>query len=376
MKFKNVILSMAAMSILAVTVSCDDDDPVNPEPGALKPEAGTITGGPFTFNVDGEVDNVSGIGFDNSVERIGEKFNWVITDAVGNILGTPPTMEALEDVNFDGAGVGTCLIWYLRFNGELENASEGDNANDIVGDFDLSNSLEVRRLGKDGTPNGGTITGGPFNFTVDGEVDNVSGIDFDDSDERIGNNASWVITDESNMILGTPPSIQALNKVNFDGAGVGKCFVWYLRYNGELTNFESGKNVSDIEGEFNLSNSIEVDRNSAVAGTISGGPFNFVIDGQADIIGENKITLDSSNSVGENNSWVITDNEGNILGLPKTLADVEANDFDPAGVGTCLIWYARWNGEITGAEKGKNANDIEGDFALSNSLTVNRTAAN
>ena len=39
--------------------------------------------------------------------------NYVITDAQKNILGLPPTLEAVEGVNFDDAGVGACYIYHI-----------------------------------------------------------------------------------------------------------------------------------------------------------------------------------------------------------------------------------------------------------------------
>ncbi|WP_461443508.1 T9SS type A sorting domain-containing protein, partial [Maribacter sp.] len=53
--------------------------------------------------------------------------------------------EAVEGVDFDGAGAGTCLIWYLRYEDGLVGAEMGLNANDLMGCFDLSNSVEVVR---------------------------------------------------------------------------------------------------------------------------------------------------------------------------------------------------------------------------------------
>ena len=264
MKFKNVILSMAAMSLIAATVSCDDDDPVNPDNNA-EAEAGEISGGPFTFYVDGKVDNIAAgaITLDSSSSS-GSNSSWVITDAEGKILGLPPTLEAVSGVDFDEAGVGTCLIWYARWNGEPTGIAVDGIAEDIEGDFDLSNSITVNRL--EVTANAGEISGGPFIF-------------------------------------------------------------------------------------------------------------NSVSDGTPDTIGPNEITLDDSNAVGENSTWVITKEDGEILGFPASLEAVEMNDFDGAGPGVCLIWYARWDGEITGNEIGNNASEIRGNFALSNSLTVNRTVA-
>ncbi|MFS4483806.1 T9SS type A sorting domain-containing protein, partial [Hyunsoonleella sp. 2307UL5-6] len=134
-----------------------------------------------------------------------------------------------------------------------------------------------------------------------------------------------------------------------------------------------GKNANDIEGCFDLSNPITVERNNADGcqangGDLFGGPFSFCVeDGIADNIPEGAITV--ANSQGENFTWVVTDDAGNILGLPPTFSVV---DFDDVAAGVCLVWYLAWDGTITGAEVGMNASDIEGCFDLSNPITVNR----
>ncbi len=328
--------------------------------------AGTISGGPFTFTVDGMPDFVSGITLDSS-NAVGSESSWVITDDQGNILGLPPTLADVEGVDFDGAGTGVCLIWYARWEGTISGAEMGMNANDIEGNFALSNPLTVTR---NAPAEAGSISGGPFTFVVDGTPDNVSGITLD-STNASGSGSSWVITDDQGTILGLPPTLADVEGVDFDAAGVGVCLIWYARWEGEISGAEMGMNANDIEGNFDLSNSITVTRNApAEAGSISGGPFTFTVDGTPDFV--SGITLDSANASGSGSSWVITDDQGNILGLPPTLADVEGVDFDAAGVGVCLIWYARWEGEITGAEMGMNANNIEGNFDLSNSITVTR----
>ncbi|MCM5663902.1 hypothetical protein [Galbibacter mesophilus] len=329
--------------------------------------AGEISGGPFEFYINGQPDMVSGITLDDS-EAKGSMSTWVITDDQGNILGLPPTMEALEGVDFDGAGEGVCLIWYLRYEEGIEGLEAGMNASDLEGCFDLSNSITVNRIQG---ANAGTIAGGPFTFCVDGTADMVSGITLDDT-EAVGANSTWVVTDDMGNILGLPPTLAALEGVNFDGAGPGVCLIWYARWDGEITGAEVGNNAADITGNFALSNSIEVDRNQPMAGTISGGPFNFVVDGTPDMV--SGITLDDSNASGTNSTWVVTDDMGNILGLPPTLEALEGVNFDDAGVGVCLIWYLRFEDGLMGAEVGMNASNLAGCFDLSNSITVNRAA--
>jgi len=102
-------------------------------------EGGTLEGGPFEFCVgDGQSDNIS----DDEITvsgSAGPNLQWVITDDQGNILGLPPTLDV---VDFDGAGAGTCLIWYLAFEDGLMGAEVGNNAADLIGCFDLSNPIE------------------------------------------------------------------------------------------------------------------------------------------------------------------------------------------------------------------------------------------
>ena len=242
------ILFLAATAGLLMACSNDDDN-ANP----IIPEAGALTGGPFVFCIDGQTDNVSGISTDPNA--VGSNSTFVITDEAGSILGLPPTLNDVFGVDFDGAGGGTCLIWYLRYEDGLVGAAVGMNANDLQGSFDLSNSIEVVR----NAPNGGEIFGGPFNFNVDGNPDNVMGISLDGN--QSGTNNTWVITDDAGNILGLPPTLAAVEGINFDDAGAGVCLIWYLQFEDGLQGAEVGMNTSDLTGCFSLSNSITVTRN-------------------------------------------------------------------------------------------------------------------
>lgn len=219
--------------------------------------------------------------------------------------------------------------------------------------------------------NGGTLSGGPFTFTVDdGVSDFVSDITI--SGEILGSNTTFVITDDASTILGMPADLEALEAVDFEGAGAGICYIWYLAYEDGIQGLAMGENADEISGNFDFSNSIEVTREAYTnAGTLVGGPFDFNVgDGIVDNV--SGIT-NSETPAGTNSSYIITDDEGNILGLPVDLAALEGVDFDGAGDGVCLIWYIRYEDGLTGLEMGENANDLSGNFSLSNSITVNRT---
>jgi hypothetical protein len=344
--------------VLGVLTSCDNDDD---SAQALIPNAGVITGGPFTFVVDGVPDYVSGIETDPNA--VGTNRTFVITDDQGTILGLPPTNDALQVIDFDGAGIGTCLIWYLRFEDGLQGAEVGLNANDLEGSFDLSNSITVNRLG---APDAGVLSGGPFNFVVDGAADFVTGVSTDPI--AVGTNRTFVITDLNLNILGAPGTLEMLEGVNFDGAGRGVCLLWYLRYEND-TNIDTVTNAADLTGSFSLSNSIRIERGPN-AGVLTGGPFEFVVDGTPDMV--SGIAFENEeNRVGTNATWVITDDNGLILGTPPALAAVEGVDFDGAGTGICLIWYLRYEND-TNISTVTNANNLTGTFHLSNAITVTR----
>jgi len=117
------------------TADCDDGSCSNP-----LPTAATIAGGPFSFCAgDGTPDFVSGITLNGGSGTNGA---WVVTDAQLNILGLPGMPG---DVDFDTAGFGTCLIWYLNFE-DIAGAEVGMNVGDLTGCFALSNSIEVERM--------------------------------------------------------------------------------------------------------------------------------------------------------------------------------------------------------------------------------------
>ena len=356
--FKKALLGLIALMFM--TVACDDDDDIE-----IVPYAGTITGGPFEFVVDGVADMVSGIAIQNPNNLMGSGSSWVITDDAGNILGLPPTLNDLEAVNFDGAGAGICLIWHLRYEGVITGLETGQNASNLDGNFDLSNSIQVTRE----NVMAASLSGGPFEFIIDGEEDYVSGITVDDS-EVVGSLGSFVITDDMGNILGLPPTLADLEGVNFNGAGAGICYIWHITYQEGLQGLEAGENTSNLSGVFALSNSIQVTRLDVMASSLSGGPFEFIIDGNDDFV--SGISVDDSNAVGSMSTFVITDDSGNILGLPPTLADLEGVNFNGAGAGICFIWHLTYQEGIEGLEAGNNAADLMGSFALSNSIQVTR----
>ena len=187
-------------------------------PNVCEVSGGTLSGGPFEFCVgDGVADNIAADGISLSGNS-GGNTQWVVTDANGMILGLP---DNFADVDFDGAGAGTCLVWHLSYEDGLTGLSQGANTSGLQGCFSLSNSVTVNRS----QPEGGTLSGGPFEFCVgDGVADNIAADGISLSGNS-GGNTQWVVTDPNGMILGLPDNFA---DVDFDGAGAGTCLVWHL----------------------------------------------------------------------------------------------------------------------------------------------------
>ena len=104
-----------------------------------------------------------------------------------------------------------------------------------------------------------------------------------------------------------------------------------------------------------------------------GGPFTFtsVNDGTPDNIPSGAITLANFN--GESFAWIVTDESGDILGLPPTPSAV---NFDTPPSGVCFIYHVAFVDDIVGLAVGSNISGLEGCFNLSvNSIQVTRTAA-
>jgi len=102
---------------------------------------------------------------------------------------------------------------------------------------------------------GGSLVGGPFEFCVDGEADNIpeGALTVQGS---IGSN-QIIVTDDKGYILGLPPTFSA---PDFDAAGVGLCFIYNMAYDGPVGGLEVGSNIEDLTGCFSLSNSTYVNR--------------------------------------------------------------------------------------------------------------------
>ncbi len=334
-----------------------------------------------TIIVDGQPDLIS---FSTDVMLNGFQFTFVVTDDQGVILGIPPS----NVVDFDPAGTGNCRVYGVSYSGELL-IETGDSllANGlIISDdcFDLSsNNLTIIRIADPcEAVSGGTVELAEGGTTTTIIVDGIADVIEFASDGATGDNFTYVVTDADGIILGIPPG----NMVDFDPAGVGDCNVYGLAYTGNLNImvgddlFEDGLQISD--DCFDLSsNNLTIIRIADPCDDVSGGTVELaeggttttiIVDGIADVI-----EFASDGATGDNFTYVVTDADGIILGIPPN----NVVDFDPAGVGDCNVYGLAYTGNLNitvGDDLFEDGLQISDDcFDLSsNNLTIIRIADN
>jgi len=302
------------------------------------------------------VDICAGDGMGDPIEvtmtgvGMGTESGWVITDNTsGAILALPPG----PPFDLDGAGAGICDIWYIRYEPGLNGLMTGENVADLDGCFDLSNAITVNRF----QPLAGSISVAGSGATEVGICVDGVGDPLEISVEAPSQGASsgWVITDNTDgTILALPPG----PPFDLDGAGVGVCDIWYLRYDGSLSGLEVGQNVADVEGCFDLSNAVTVYRQEAEAGTVAlhdgttevsicagdgtGDPLDVQVAGYAEFLSYR---------------YVITDNSADNTIL--AISDSPTIDLDGAGEGICLIWGWSYTGLTPEDFIGEPADSLE-----------------
>lgn len=307
-----------------------------------------------TIIIDGDDDLLT---FASTVDPEAEDFSFtfVVTDIDGNILGIPNG----NMVNFEPAGVGTCFVYGLSYTGNLQ-IGLGDNlvAEDLmISDdcFDLSsNWVIVNRVENNcDYVDGGSVAlekgGTEATIVVDGESDVLAFTSTIDP-EAGGFSFTFVVTDSEGNILGIPPG----NEVDFDPAGIGTCYVYGLSYTGNL-NIMENDNLLEVDLEisddcFELSdnrvivNRVEDNCDYVQSGNVmlanGGTETTILIDGETDVL--TFATDRDPMAGGFSFTYVVTDEEGIILGIPGA----NQVDFEPAGFGTCLVYGLAYTGTL------------------------------
>ena len=294
---------------------------------------------------------------------------YLITDDNNEVLN----VSSQPSFDVEDAGVGTCRIWALAFQGDLlvTPGLDAGTATLATGCFALSgNFITVVRS----TPAGGTVATDAGETELrfcpgDGLADTATFV----STGAGGANFTFLITDANNVVLEVPDGAT----VDFDDAAPGVCRLWGLSYNGDLL-VAAGDNAAEatLASEcFALSdNFVTVTREDLTGGTVrlsNNATFASVCpnDDVADVL-----TFLATGASDESSVFIVTDTLGNILSVPLG----NAVDFNEVAPGTCYVYNLTYLGDLLAAE-GLNVNDdalATGCTALSdNFITVVRQAA-
>lgn len=307
----------------------------------IEPEGGTVS----TPDGATEVITCPGDGVEDLVEfavtgNVGPNYTFIVTDANGIILGNPGGTT----VDFELAGPGNCRVYGVAFAGSII-AGVGLNINDVNlanGCFDLSdNFISIVRE----PAQGGTVSteDGLTEITTCPNDGNPDVIRFDSTGTNL-TNFRYLITDEDGVVLGVLNG----DSFNFDLAGPGVCRVYGFGFEGtSLTGPGDTLGVGALATECGVlsDNFVTVSRIAPDGGTVStedGDTEIFLCpgDGIPDLV-----AFDSSGVAGGQFTYVVTDSNNIILGVPPG----DEVDFELAGFGTCRLWGLAYQGTLIAA---------------------------
>ncbi|MEO0734640.1 MAG: hypothetical protein AAFZ52_17530, partial [Bacteroidota bacterium] len=349
------------------------DEPCTVEGGTLI-ISGSDQGTEITLcTADGE-DDTFGVFLANND---GDHVRYLVTDEDGTLLAITED----RTFNFEGAGAGANTIFALTYNSGLLGLEIGLALDDLQGCYALSNPVRVLRspaeeCGADVcTATIGTLrlSGGGTERTIcagDGRSDALTVV----TDASGSGNLRYVLTDGAGRIL----DLSTTGTFDLDGAGAGTSLLYALRYAEGLLGLNVGGLLADLGGCYALSNPVTIIRESgeecAVTGCdLDGGALALTSGGDEVTVcvgdGEpDPFSVRSSGATGRYYAFLLTTVDGTIIGL---FAD-PAFDFETGVVGTCLLYGLSFEGGLSGSLPGMQVDDLEGCYALSNPITINR----
>ena len=289
-------------------------------------------------------------------------YAYVITNDQGDILGFPPS----NSISISGAPIGTCYVYGFSYSGTLDSTATTIGSLTSDGCYELStNWVTVTRTAP-------TVEAG-FVY-ADGMVTEVSACQGDaelafavNNDSRANANYAYVITNDQGDILGFPPS----NNIDITGAPVGTCYVYGFSYTGTLDSTAAtiGSLTSDADYELSA-NWVTVTRGEAAAGMVSTNGQTAITAEAGDPALNFTISNDAPAIPNTNYAYVITTDQGDILGFPPS------NNIDISGapVGTCYVYGFSYTGTLDSTAATIWDLSSDGCYELStNWVTVTRT---
>ena len=289
--------------------------------------------------------------------------SFIVADSAGDVL----LIDSDGTIDFEGIDVSPCFIYHIAHVEEQILFDGIENVNNIsLACFELSESVSISK----GFNDGGVLrfSEGGLQLTIAAGTTELVEVTVNDDS---GPNSSFLIIDEDNNII----RIQTENEFDFSQSAAGTCTIRHLSYS-SIEGLELGESFTDLTGCFDLSNRVTVTKDADVApDTLDAGIIVFegglsestlcVIEGSADQV----VIEFQSDPVGPFSSFIVTDNQGEILAL----SDQPTFDFSGAGPGVCNIYSVVHDmAVLSGLEVGNNLSDLSGTFELSEPIVIDR----
>ena len=225
----------------------------DPEGGAIQTTDGFTE---FFVCAGGNVPNI----FDVELSgNSGLDSAWLVTNSSGAILDIPPS----PPFNLIDAGPGNYRIYFLSYTGMIDGLNVGGDIDELFGCYDLSNPILVDWQGVDG----GDLR------TLDNELelqicvnDNMVDTVAFNLRNDVGPASYWCFTDLEGVIIDISESDPPFY---LDNGVPDTFFVQHMRYAEELTGFSIGANIEEVEGCFNLSNPIQITKDTSSTSCIT-----------------------------------------------------------------------------------------------------------
>ena len=280
---------------------------------------------------------------------------WVVISPSGIILNI---FENLP-INISNFVENNVEIRLISFAGRISGLEINQSIDDVEGCFISSNSIFIDLI---------SVAGGNIEFetgqaTVDVCVDDgIAENIIVNLNNNIGTLSNFLVVDVNDNIL----NINDDNSFNFENVPPGMCRIIHISYEAPLTGLENGNNLNEIEGCFDLSNELIVNR--LVRFACLGGCFvdggNVIIDN--DLVCSNAQANDVLNGSvadqeGGTQQLALTTLDGQVLGLfdnfPIDLSGLMPGDYLVYNIGSF---------DDTGVDIGDDINQIQHDcFDLS-----------
>jgi len=298
------------------------------------PDAGTIaTEGPTLVCVGDETADV--VTFTNSTDGQ-DAYVYIVTDQDNIITG----ISADGSIDFNDYAAGSYFVWGLSYIGNLTAEVGMDVTSDIMADgcFTFSDGFIAVTASN---PDGGIVmlSGSGDNYNIcDGTNDDILTFEFTTTSQS---SYGLVLVGQDNIIIAVIQNAQ----LPVSEVPLGVTYVAGVSYTG-TSNLAPGLDIlsqlSDDCYEFS-GNVITLFREEYLGGQLSleNGDTDTTIcvaNGEPDILD----FVATGVSGGASFTFVITDEQGNILGF----AADGSHDFDDAPQGTCFVYGLTWDGDL------------------------------